>query len=265
MNSIETARFDAAAAGICRRIRVSLLALSPGLKLRAQEIRLRTGRPVSVCFPQETCFLRAGGGTVHGIADDLLEVSRDDLDETFRILCENSVYSHENEIRNGYLTLRGGCRAGICGTAVLEDGEITGIRDVSSVCLRIARELPGCADGLLGRLGTSICGGLLIAGPPSSGKTTILRDLARQLSNGASGILKKVVVVDERGEIAGCWHGVPRNDVGLCCDVLDGYPKADGILMAVRSLSPQIIVCDELGSEEETRAVGNCKHSRGKS
>ncbi len=256
MNQMKAARFDTAAAGICKKIRSSLLALSPEQKLQAQEIRLRAGRPVAVCFPHGTCFLRENGETVlDGIADGLLRASKSDIEETFQILCENSVYSHENEIRNGYLTLRGGYRAGICGTAVLQNGEITGIRDISSICLRIARELPGCADELLERLGDSVCGGLLIAGPPSSGKTTILRDIVRQLSSGIRGPAKKVVIVDERGEIAGCCHGIPQNDVGLCCDVLDGYPKAEGILMAVRSLSPQIVVCDEIGSETETRAV----------
>ena len=248
-------RFDDAASGVCENIRCHLRALPDGIKSRAQEIRLRVNRPVAIGGPGAVRFLRPGGGLAASGDAGCVCASKSDLEETFRVLCGNSVYSHEAELRNGYVTLCGGHRAGICGTTVFQSGKISGIREVSSVNIRIAREVPGCADVLLGKLGGAFCGGLLLVGPPSSGKTTILRDIARQLSNGLSGTVRKVAVVDERGEIAGTFRGIPQNDVGLCCDVLDGCPKAEGILTAVRTLSPQYIVCDEIGTEEEVRAV----------
>ena len=248
-------RFDDAAEGVCEKIREHLRALPAGVKAQAQEIRLRVGRPVAIGCPGEIYFLRPGGGLAFLGGPECVFAGKDDMEETFRILCGNSVYSHEAELRGGYVTLRGGHRAGICGTAVFQNGEVSGIRDVSSVNIRVAREIPGCADAVLSRLGGLLGGGLLLAGPPSSGKTTILRDLARQLASGAGRKICKVAVVDERGEIAGTCRGVPQNDVGLCCDVLDGCPKAQGILTAVRTLSPQYVVCDEIGTEEEVRAV----------
>lgn len=248
-------RFNAAAAEICPELRGELLALPKDVRARAQEIRLRAGKPVAVSCPEGALFLLGGGRISRSCGNRALTASAENVADTFRILCESSVYAHENEIRRGYVTAEGGCRAGVCGTAVLRCGEIAGLRDISSVNLRVAREKPGCADELFAALGGEPDGGLLLCGPPASGKTTILRDAARQLSNGLRGPARRVTIVDERGEIAGCRNGRPVNDVGMCTDVLDGCPKADGILMALRTLSPEVIVCDELGGEAETRAV----------
>lgn len=256
MNDPNGERFASAAACVCERIRLPLLSLPGEVRRSAQEIRLRTGRPVCVCCPGGVYFLKKSGGVSCLPEPDCLTASKTDLEESFRILCGYSVYSHENEIKNGYVTIRGGHRVGICGTAVVQNGSVAGVRDVSSLGVRVAREVPGAADRLLGLLGNDVSGGLLIAGPPASGKTTVLRDVARQLSDGLRGMPLKVAVVDERGEIAGVFRGEPQNDVGRCCDVLDGYPKAEGILTAVRSLSPQVVICDELGTQAETEAVG---------
>ena len=145
--------------------------------------------------------------------------------------------------------MAGGHRVGVCGTAVYEENRVSGIRDISSLNIRIAREVYGAADELLRELDKEISG-LLIAGPPSSGKTTILRDLARQLSIKG----KKVVVIDERGELGGAFQGICQNDLGLS-DVLTGFPKGEGILQAVRCLSPELIICDEAGSRQEAAAI----------
>ncbi|WP_411676757.1 stage III sporulation protein AA [Caproicibacter sp.] len=248
-------RFDTASKCICERISTALFNLPADVKKHTQEIRLRVNRPVCICCAEGTYFLGPGGRLACRVVTGLVVAERRDLEESFRNLCSYSIYSHENEIKNGYITLSGGHRAGICGTAVLQSAVVGSVREISSINLRISREIRGAADLLLDQLGNRLQEGLLLAGAPSSGKTTILRDLARQLSGGSRGNLKKVAVVDERGEIAGTYMGVPQNDLGCCCDVLDGYPKADGILLAVRTLSPEIIICDEIGSESEVTAV----------
>lgn len=248
-------RFDAAANAVCGKIGKYLHALPKEIKDVTQEIRLRVNRPVTLCSTAGIYFLDKKGSISCCPGPENLTASKDDLDESFRNICGYSVYSHENEIKNGYITVCGGHRVGICGTAVFQNGRVSGMKDISSINVRVAREIIGCADKIMEQLKESISGGLLLAGPPSSGKTTILRDIARQLSSGKNGSIKKVTVVDERGEIAGTYLGVPQNDLGLCCDVLDGYPKAEGIMQAVRALSPQFIICDELGTEDEAAAV----------
>ncbi|MDR2932911.1 MAG: stage III sporulation protein AA, partial [Oscillospiraceae bacterium] len=163
--------------------------------------------------------------------------------------------SHQDELKNGYISLLGGHRAGICGTAVLSGGGISSIRDVTSINLRIARDIHGAATPIVERVLRGNLRGLLIVGAPSTGKTTVLRDLARQISTGRVGGYRKVAVIDERGELGAVYDGVPQNDLGPCCDVLSGYPKAEGILTAVRTLSPQIIICDEIGGEAEVSGM----------
>ena len=248
-------RFDTASKCICDRIQRALANLPVDVKKHTQEIRLRVNRPVSICCAEGTYFVGQEGRLVCRPVSNLLVADPNDMEESFRNLCSFSIYSHENEIKNGYITLSGGHRAGICGTAVLQSESICSVRNISSINLRISREIPGAANDLLDRLEKRLMKGLLIVGAPASGKTTILRDISRQLSGGLRGNLKKVAVVDERGEIAGTYMGVPQNDLGCCSDVLDGYPKADGILLAVRTLSPQIVICDEIGSEKEVSAV----------
>ena len=221
----------------------------------AQEIRFRTGKPVSICTGNRTWFLTSTGALAPQVTALCPCIQPVQMQELFKVLCSYSLYSHEQEIREGYLTLRGGHRAGICGTAAVREGQILSIREISSICLRIAREKPGAADELFRRLGSTLEGGVLIAGAPSSGKTTVLRDVARQLASGNRGRYYRVAVVDERGEIGSACRGRAENDLGVSCDLLSGYPKAQGILQAVRVLSPEYILCDELGSERDVQAV----------
>ncbi|MBP5606466.1 MAG: hypothetical protein J6X60_13160 [Ruminiclostridium sp.] len=169
----------------------------------------------------------------------------EELRECIRSFCDYSLYSAERELAEGKITLKGGHRAGFTGTAVVKNGSVTMINDISSINLRIASEYKGIAERLV-RLTTAgnDMRGLIILGPPLSAKTTMLRDYARILSGFA-----RTSVIDETGEIAAVYRGVPQNDVGMNCDVLDMYPKRTGIISAVRLMSPEYIICDEIGIE----------------
>ena len=241
--------FDSAAQGLCGSLRTILFQIPESVKEKAQEIRLRANLPVAVYTGKETYFVKEQGRLTQRFDRTLPIVSSQEILDSFHHCCSYSVYSHQHEIRQGFVTMAGGHRVGVCGTAVYEENRVSGIRDISSLNIRIAREVYGAADELLGELDKEISG-LLIAGPPSSGKTTILRDLARQLSMKG----KKVVVIDERGELGGAFEGICQNDLGLS-DVLTGFPKGEGILQAVRCLSPELIICDEAGSRQEAAAI----------
>lgn len=231
--------------------------IPPEIKAIAQEIRLRVGKPIAISLPDNCVFLMSDGTVSEYYQGNMLMAWRENLDEAFRLICNCSVHSHQREIKNGFITIKGGHRAGICGTAVIENDLITNVRDISSINLRIARDVDGAAiDTAKAIVEKDRVKGSLIFGPPGCGKTTILRDLARHLScANESGRFYRVAVIDERGEIAACFQGEPQNDLGPCCDVFDGYPKGEGIMQAVRSMSPDIVICDEVGSDDDAKAI----------
>ena len=168
-------------------------------------------------------------------------LSKSDIQEIFAALCEYSVHTYKNEICEGFITAEGGCRVGICGTAVYENEKIIGIKDISSLNIRIPREVFGAADAVIPYFEH----GVLIVGPPCSGKTTLLRDAARQIST-----KRRVTIVDERMEIAGIYRGEPFFDIGHA-SVLNGFIKSDGIKIAARAMAPEVIICDEFGDEKD--------------
>ena len=172
-------------------------------------------------------------------------------------LAGHSLYAREEELRAGYFTMEGGCRVGVCGQMRSENGRPTGFAHIGSVSIRIAREARGAADAVMDALtaaGRAVSA--LVISPPGLGKTTLLRDIARQLSDGAGGRRgMKVGLMDERGELAGMIGGAPSMDVGRRTDVLDGCPKRVGMSLMVRSMSPDVIVTDELGHPGDAGAV----------
>ena len=244
-------RTDQAAQLLCPAVCEAVQRMPERDKAAVQEIRLRAGQPLCVFCGQCVGYLTAEG-TVSAEPLTGMPVSARDVAESFQRLCGYSVHSHEEEIAQGFVAAQGGHRAGLGGVGVCRGGAVSGLRDITSICLRVAREVPGAADELLARAG--VAGGLLVAGAPGSGKTTLLRDLARQLSCRGT----KVVVVDERYELSALWNGQVQNDLGPSCDVLAGVEKAAAMMMALRCLSPQVLVCDELGSMGEIAALGAC-------
>jgi len=222
-----------------------------------EEVRLRVNQPLTVKSRGRYCYLDEQGNTT--ALKQAYRVTSDDLMRTVQILTNNSWYAWEEEIRSGYLTVPGGHRVGFCGRAVLYGGRIKTIHSVSSLSIRVARQIYGAADGVIGRIcpGVGKVRSTLVISPPGCGKTTLLRDVARQIA--AAGI--QVVIVDERSEIAACHQGIPQLDVGPQTDVLDGYPKTEGIMTAVRALSPQVVVTDEIGHPDDAAALAELARS----
>lgn len=210
------------------------------------EIRLRREQPLVLMKNSEMFFVTYDGEIIRQLDNSCIKISSVEMDSIFYAFCRNSVHSFQEEICNGFITLEGGHRVGICGTAVYNNGKISNIKNISSMNLRLSREIIGAGENIYNRVFSSSLKNLLVAGEPSSGKTTVLRDLCRLLGN-----KHKLSVIDERSEIADCFGGVPQNNVGLNTDVFDGYPKVKGLETAVRVMSPEMIVFDEVGSSEE--------------
>lgn len=241
-------RYYQAVNSLSPRLRVPLHAIPETLAQSVQEVRLRLGAPLSVHTGREHYFFGTDGLPTRGLPNHPFLVTKVDLSETFRLLCEYSLHTHQHEVANGFVSVAGGHRAGVCG--IVSGG---GLREVHSINLRVAREIIGVATNLCGRLFSDGPCGVIIAGAPGSGKTTVLRDIARSLSSGEWGTYYKVSVVDERYELSA--GGGEQMNLGPCTDLLCGYQKSSGIEIAVRTLSPQFVVCDEIGHLEELAAV----------
>lgn len=214
-----------------------------------QEIRLRIGQPLVVVYKnREIMFPHI--------------VDKKEFMETLDYISDYSLYAYENELRQGFITVEGGHRVGMAGQVLVEQGEIKNLHQISSMNVRVSHEVLHCGDLVLPYLieRNEVCHTLLIS-PPRCGKTTLLRDLIRQISDGNKWLEgKNVGVVDERSELGGCYHGIPQNHLGKRTDILDCCPKAKGMLMLVRSMSPDVIAVDEIGSAEDVQALEYAMH-----
>lgn len=219
------------------------------------EIRLRVGRPLFINYDGGECFLRQKG-------EEHYLVTAQDLKETLEYVTGYSLYAYEEEIRQGFISVQGGHRVGVTGKVILDAGRIRGMKYISCINVRLSHQIKGCADEVMPYIRTADwTAHTLIISPPRCGKTTLLRDIIRQLSNGSDGIPGLTVgVVDERSELAGCYQGIPQNDMGVRTDILDGCPKSEGMQMLIRSMSPHVVAVDELGKEEDFKAVEDVIH-----
>lgn len=210
-----------------------------------EEIRLRVGRSVEVSAGGQPYFLS-------------YIFTKNDADQFISKLANHSFYTLDEELKKGYLTIVGGHRVGLAGKVVLENGVVKAIRHLASFNIRIAREKIGAAEKYIPYLYDQGWKNTMIIGAPQTGKTTLLRDLARLTSTGFKNEqipAIKVGIIDERSEIAGCVHGVPQLRFGPRVDVLDACPKAEGMMMMIRSMSPDVLIVDEIGREEDSAAI----------
>lgn len=225
---------------------------------KLQEIRLRMNAPLLVIYGNREYFITEDARMVNDVSQ-AVQITKNEIRETMEYISNYSLYAFEEEIRQGFITINGGHRIGIAGKIIIEDDIIKGMKHISFINIRLAHQIKGCANVVLPYLINEKANGIyhtLIISPPRCGKTTMLRDVIRQLSDGNDYLGgMSVGVVDERSEIGACYMGVPQNELGIRTDILDCCPKAKGMMMLIRSMSPQIIAVDEIGSREDLEAI----------
>ena len=226
----------------------NLLQENPQIATELQEIRIRVDKPIILKLREKDIILQ-------------YNILQTEILQIVERLCENSIYAYKNQICEGFITIKGGHRVGLTGSCVIENGKITNIKYISSLNIRIAREVKNCSTRILREIidieNKTIYNSIIVA-PPGRGKTTILRDIIRRLSDGIEEINfrgKTCGVVDERGEIAAMYKGTPQNDVGIRTDIIENVSKNKGIHMLIRTMAPEIIACDEIGSKEDVEAI----------
>lgn len=229
---------------------------------QVQEIRLRVHAPLLLICSNREYYITPEGKLSRNV-EEAYVVSRQELKETLEYMGSYSLYAFEEEIRQGFITIQGGHRIGIAGKTITDESGIRSMKFISFINVRLSHQIKGCASKLLPYMfeqGEILH--TLIISPPRCGKTTLLRDIIRQISNGTGPQPGMTVgVVDERSEIGACYQGIPQNELGIRTDILDCCPKAQGMMMLIRTMSPRVIAVDEIGSREDLEAmeyVMNC-------
>lgn len=223
---------------------------------KLQEIRIRAERPLMVVYENKEYFI----GEDCRFTDDLQRayiIKKNELRETVEYVCNYSVYAYEEELRQGFITIQGGHRIGLCGKTVCERDTVKSLKHIAFLNIRLSHQVIGCADKVIPYIrNESGINDTLIISPPRCGKTTLLRDIIRNISNGTKKYPGMTVgVVDERSELGASYMGLPQNNLGIRTDILDCCPKAQGMLMLVRSMSPQVLAVDEVGGVEDAEAI----------
>lgn len=211
-----------------------------------QEIRLNINKPLIVLNHNKEMILN-------------YKVMEEDLKSIMQKISNYSLYAFEEEIRQGYITIQGGHRIGLSGQCVMERDKVKTIKNISSMNIRVCREVKGCAREIIKNIikNGQVLNTVIIS-PPKCGKTTMLRDLAKNISDGIESINflgKRTIIIDERSEIAGCFQGVPQMDVGIRTSIYDGCAKSEGMIMAIRSMAPEVIICDEIGTYKDIESL----------
>ena len=251
---MENEKFDEVAGIFPNRIANILKFIPESVKKDAYEIRLRADRPLIIFGRNSSGFIYDDSTVSAMVKNGVVVASEEEIRECIEKVCSYSVYAHQNEMAEGFITFGSGIRVGFCGTAVISEGKIKSLRNIDSLNIRIPGEYPECAVPLLDKLYSSGgFNGLIVAGAPCSGKTTLLKSVAYQLSSEYKYGYLKTAVIDERFELGSA--------VGINCDILRCYPKNTGIIHAVRVLSPQIVICDELSDDMEADNVIRCLNS----